>query len=402
MSTEYTRDLLGRITRKVETLGGVTHTFDYGYDLAGRLSEVERDDVVTASYTYDPNGNRLSGPGLVAPPTYDDQDRLLTYGNASYTYTENGELATKTEGSAVTRYTLDVIGNLKSVVLPNGTVIDYVVDGQNRRIGKKVGGALVQGFLYQDQLKPIAEIDGNGNLVSRFVYATHVNVPDYLIKGGVTYRIITDHLGSPRLVVNTANGSITQRLDYDEFGNVLVDTSPGFQPFGFAGGLYDRDTGLVRFGARDYDPETGKWTAKDAIRFAGGDTNLYRYSGGDSINAIDPSGHEQLYKCVEKDEDYRKTKVVCDLMGQANELCPLLKQIAAGNALLRCSSGDVGRSDNGGSDNGGSDNGGSDNGGGGAGKVCEEPEPWPDPEPEMCPVHINGRTVWVPCSDLGS
>jgi RHS repeat-associated protein len=103
----------------------------------------------------------------------------------------------------------------------------------------------------------------------------------YLIKGGVTYRIISDHLGSPRLVINTTDGTIAQRLDYDEFGNVTLDTNPGFQPFGFAGGLYDRDTKLVRFGARDYDLKTGRWTAKDPSRFNGGDTNLYRYAFDD-------------------------------------------------------------------------------------------------------------------------
>ncbi|MCZ7625927.1 MAG: RHS repeat-associated core domain-containing protein [Candidatus Methylomirabilis sp.] len=108
------------------------------------------------------------------------------------------------------------------------------------------------------------------------MYGSRSNIPDYMIKGGVTYRIISDHLGSPRLVVNTADGSIAQQLDYDEFGNVLTDTHPGFQPFGFAGGLYDPDTGLVRFGARDYDAGTGRWTAKDPIRFKGGDTNPLR------------------------------------------------------------------------------------------------------------------------------
>ncbi len=41
---------------------------------------------------------------------------------------------------------------------------------------------------------------------------------------------------------------------------------PGFsQPFGFAGGLYDADTGLVRFGARDYDPETGQYVFQEKI-----------------------------------------------------------------------------------------------------------------------------------------
>ncbi len=79
-------------------------------------------------------------------------------------------------------------------------------------------------------------------------------------------------------------------MDYDEFGQVITDTNTGFQPFGFAGGLYDRDTKLVRFGARDYDAETGRWTAKDPIRFAGGDTNLYGYVVNDPVNGIDPNG----------------------------------------------------------------------------------------------------------------
>jgi len=125
----------------------------------------------------------------------------------------------------------------------------------------------VQGFLYENQLEPVAELDGSGNLVSRFVYCGcgAGNIPQYLLKNGATYRIIADHLGSPRLVIDSTTGAIVQRMDYDEFGTVILDTNPGFQPFGFAGGIYDRDTGLVRHGARDYDPETGRWTAKDPI-----------------------------------------------------------------------------------------------------------------------------------------
>ena len=106
------------------------------------------------------------------------------------------------------------------------------------------------------------------------------------------YRIISDSLGSPKLVVDTANGTIAQQMEYDEYGNVLSDSNPGFQPFGFAGGIYDKDTGLVRFGARDYDSESGRWTAKDPIRFMGGDTNLYGYVVNDPVNFIDPEGLE--------------------------------------------------------------------------------------------------------------
>jgi RHS repeat-associated protein len=91
-------------------------------------------------------------------------------------------------------------------------------------------------------------------------------------------------------VIDVATGTVAQRMEYDEFGRVTTDTNPGFQPFGFAGGLYDRDTGLVRFGARDYDATTGRWTAKDEMLFAGGDANLYGYVLHDPLNLIDPEG----------------------------------------------------------------------------------------------------------------
>src|SRR3990172_6472136 len=116
-----------------------------------------------------------------------------------------------------------------------------------------------------------------------------------MVKGSTTYRIITDHLGSPRFIVDTTTGTVAQEIDYDEFGNIIFDTNPGFQPFGFAGGLYDQHTKLTRFGARDYDSETGRWTAKDPILFAGGDTNLYGYAGNNPVNKIDPLG---LYDCT--------------------------------------------------------------------------------------------------------
>jgi RHS repeat-associated protein len=142
----------------------------------------------------------------------------------------------------------------------------------------------------------VAELDGSGNLVSRFVYCGcgASNIPQYLVKSGVTYRIISDHLGSPRLVIDVTSGAIVQRIDYDEFGTVTLDTNPGFQPFGFAGGIYDRDTGLVRHGARDYDPETGRWTAKDPLRFKARDMNLYGYVFNDPVNGVDPSGLEDF------------------------------------------------------------------------------------------------------------
>lgn len=99
-----------------------------------------------------------------------------------------------------------------------------------------------------------------------------------------------DHRGSVNLVVDVDSGAIEQKITYSEFGEVLSDTNPGFQPFGFAGGLYDPDTKLVRFGARDYDGKLGRWLSKDPIRFAGGDENLYGYVLNDPVNLIDYKG----------------------------------------------------------------------------------------------------------------
>jgi RHS repeat-associated protein len=292
-AVQDTSDALNRISQHTETIGGVTHTYAYTYDANGRLTQVTQDGNTVAQYTYDANGNRLTfndsnGQGSA---TYDAQDRLLTYGTNTYTYTANGYLASKTDTAThqTTSYTYDALGNLTHVTLPNGTAIDYIVDGTGNRIGKKVNGTLVQGFLY-DGTRLVAELDGSGHVVSQFVYGTSGVTPEYMIKGGVEYRIIMDERGSVRLVVKATTGQVAQQLSYDAFGNVTQDTSPGFQPFGFAGGLYDRDTGLVRFGARDYDAQTGRWTAKDPLLFGGGQANLYAYAGNDPVNYSDPTG----------------------------------------------------------------------------------------------------------------
>lgn len=69
-----------------------------------------------------------------------------------------------------------------------------------------------------------------------------------------------------------------------------LNFNPGLQPFGYAGGLYDPDTKLVHFGAREYDSSIGRWLQRDPIGFRGGDTNLYGYVLNDPVNFVDPSG----------------------------------------------------------------------------------------------------------------
>ena len=250
-------------------------------------------------YTYDDNGNRLAvldGSGVVIESgTHDAQDRLLAYGDSTYEYTANGELLSKTTGGTEqTDYDYDVNGNLRSVMLPDGTVVEYQIDPAGRRVGRVVDGVAENRWLWSSRLGMAAELDEGGAVTARYVHATGINVPDYIDESGSILRIITDHLGSPRLVVNTTTGHVVGRIDYDEWGNVTRDDSPGTIPFGFAGGLYDTETGLVRFGYRDYDAEVGRWTAKDPIGFGGGDTNLYAYVGNEPVRRVDPSGLQAM------------------------------------------------------------------------------------------------------------
>jgi len=318
------RDKLGRIVQKRETVLGVQGpVVKYLYDLAGRLVGVCEDGAKVREYVYDANSNRELAKTCAASSTcdltpctasssvagvFDAQDRMTGYGDLEYAYTYNGELTTKTlpgNPPLVTSYEYDVLGNLRHVELPDATEIDYLIDARNRRVGKKVDGVLVKGWLYQDQLEPVAELDGAGNVVSEFVYGSRAHVPDYMIQGGAMYRIVSDHLGSLRLVVRTSDGCVMQKMVHDEWGKVLLDQvcgeaccmGSGFVrvPFGFAGGLYDEQTGLVRFGARDYDPEAGRWTGKDPLFFYSGSVNTYDYCVTDPTSWIDPDGERIEY-----------------------------------------------------------------------------------------------------------
>ena len=228
------RDAAGRITGKTETVQGVTSEDVYTPDAAGRLATVTRNGLVVESYTYDQNGNRLSGTNSAASAsgTYDAQDRMTAYGAATYTYGPNGDLRTRTAGGQTTTYSYDALGNLLGAWLPDGRVIEYVVDGLNRRVGKKVNGALVEGFLYDGQLRPVAWLDGTGAVKATFVYGLHVNVPEYM----------TTHARAHSASSTTTSArpgwwwtclhrsAVVQRMDYDSFGQVLADSNPGFQP----------------------------------------------------------------------------------------------------------------------------------------------------------------------------
>ena len=293
-SWNLARNDSGRISGKTETIDGATSNYAYTYDPMGRLLTVTQDGGLVQEYRYDANGTRNyemnALRGIVGRTfTYSDEDHLLTAGSVSYLYDYDGFPVSKTDGSDVTQFDYSTRGELKSVTLPGGTSIQYVHDPMGRRIAKKVNGAIVEKYLWQGLTRLLAVYDGSDGLLMRFAYAD-ARMPVAMTRSDGTYYLAYDQVGSLRIVAD-ASGNVVKRIEYDSFGNIITDTAPAFEvPFGFAGGLHDRDTRLVRFGYRDFDPDIGRWTAKDPIGFAGGDTDLYGYCLNDPVNWVDPEG----------------------------------------------------------------------------------------------------------------
>jgi RHS repeat-associated protein len=293
-SWNLTRDNNGRITNKTETIDSTTSDYVYTYDPMGRLLTVTKNGDLVEEYQYNANGTRIYEMKSLREIadrnfSYDNEDHLLTAGSAVYSYNLDGFLAAKTDGSEVTTYDYSSRGELLAVTFSDGRIIEYVHDPLGRRIAKKVSGIIVEKYLWQGLTRLLAVYDGSDNQLMRFEYAEG-RMPVAMTKNGSTYYLTYDQVGSLRIVAD-ASGYVVKRIDYDSFGNIIDDTNPAFEvPFGFAGGLHDQDTGLVRFGYRDYDLDTGRWTAKDPIFFYGGNTDLYGYCLNNPINRIDPLG----------------------------------------------------------------------------------------------------------------
>jgi len=274
----------------------------------GRLLTVTKDGVLVEEYQYDSAGTRSyemnSLRGIAGRSfTYSDEDHLLSAGDALYQYDVDGFLLNKAEGADITQYDYSSRGELLSVALPDGTLVEYVHDPFGRRIAKKIDGVIVEKYLWQGMTRLLAVYDGTDNLLMRFEYADG-RMPVAMTSGGSRYYLSYDQVGSLRAVTD-GSGNVVKSIDYDSFGNIITDSNPSFNiPFEFAGGLHDRDTGLIRFGYRDYDPDVGRWTAKDPILFAGGDTDLFGYCLNDPVNLIDPYGLYSLKQGLEDTATY--------------------------------------------------------------------------------------------------
>ncbi len=290
---ELARSDDSRITRRTETVSGETHTYDYRYDADGQLLEVERDAgtaqaAVTERYAYDANGNRRSrqvGAAAAEAATFDAEDRLTVRGTTAYDYDAGGFL--KSRGAD--QFDYSARGELLTATV-GGTTVTYRYDALGRRVARVQGNQTTQ-YLYGDPGNPVrvtATRSAAGVLTT--YYYDDEGMLYAFERSGSRFFVGTDQVGTPRVVTNSAGVVQTVRA-YDAFGHLLSETQPTFDlPIGYAGGLEDRVTGLVRFGFRDLDTITGRWTARDPALYDGGQANLYTYVAGDPVALRDPLG----------------------------------------------------------------------------------------------------------------
>ncbi len=302
----------GRLAKKTEQSPFFTHHYIYVYDFKDHLERVLLNGEIVEDYSYTNQGQRVMQYSSHNPPPlylrYNPQNQLLARENTAWIYDKNGAVSKKMvnslygTGGNQTKYFYDGDTRLDKVILPNGDVIKYTygkgkgLAAQNP-VAKYFNNKLAVEYIWADELRLGLCRDYQQNLKFTFKYAQRVCPEQVIIsrmgnreKGQVTALCGCDQAGSLKLLTSTS-GKLFKHIHFDSFGNALKDSDPTFHlPIGFAGGLTDKDTGLVRFGYRDYDSDMGRFLCPDPLGFGGVDNDLYDYCMDDPVSLVDSNG----------------------------------------------------------------------------------------------------------------
>jgi RHS repeat-associated protein len=313
-SSSYSYDAVGRMTnvRHQNSAGTNLANLTYTYDLDGRVTS-EKTNGALKSFTYDAT-NQLTNDA-VKTYTYDATgnrtmtgyqtgtgNQLKNDGVYTYTYDAEGNLTKKSKGTNGDTWTYgyDNANHLiwvKDAATDGGSatmLATYVYDALGNRIEKDVwqgGVTTVTRFAY-DGTEVWADLNSSNQLQTRYVWGDDGGPPLARVSAGTAAVAwyLPDQEGSVRNLTDNS-GVLQDTITYDGFGNVASESSASFSDrYKYAGGEYDKETGLQHDGARYYDPATGRWLQQDPIGFTAGDPNLYRFVGNDPTNVIDPSG----------------------------------------------------------------------------------------------------------------
>jgi RHS repeat-associated protein len=294
----YQYDLGSNITqleygRKLPDQQWVHSLETFAYDSLDRLISAQG-DYGSLSYSYDPVGNRTSLNDSVY--TYNAMNELLSISNGTvFAYDENGNLITKIDGNDTWSYTYDTRNHLVEVEKNQQILFQYGYDGDGRRIQKTEWIESLQEYQTTVYIYSGMNVIYEKNL-NTGQYATYVYGPTGRIAkkvGTLTDYYHTDHLGSTRLITDESGNTVTD-ISYTPFGESVLN---GEEDSYLYTGKETDGTGLYYYGARYYDPQTGRFITKDALR---GDIknpqslNLYTYCLNNPLRYVDPLGFDAL------------------------------------------------------------------------------------------------------------
>jgi len=279
-------DAAGRITSIADPLGARAFT----YDQTDRLISEQIGDTTTA-YSYDKVGNRTGvtvGMNPTEVTTFDAADQMLTRGDRTYSYTSRGAVRAMTDGSGTTTYGYNGRGALTSIAEPASTT-SFTVDDDGVPVSQTTG-TMTTDYLF-DPASGGADLLGSvtAGVTTRLLRAKSV----FGIRtGSSTETVLFDHQNSVRARVNSS-GQRTDR-NFDSFGQSVGTASSVGLP-GYAGGV-TMTGGLVRFGARLYDPGSGRFIAPepDGLRESNNRFGPYVYAQDDPVGRTDVTGRFSL------------------------------------------------------------------------------------------------------------
>jgi RHS repeat-associated protein len=298
----YMLDPVGNRTSVTEDTG---RAVTYGYDPLSRLTQ----EVISApgsgdqafAYSYDATGNRLSkdGPTGATSYAYDANSRLTSMTepagrNTTFGYDDNGNMLSKSDPSGTTSLEYNGADRLTAVTSPTGAVTQYSYDGFDNRIAKTDPSGTVNYLI--DPLgtaglsETVRESDSSGAVLADYTYANGQLISKDRSTGPSF--VLSDAQQSTRLLTD-ASGNITDRYDYDAFGNLLSRSGATPNNYLFNGQEFDGSLNAYNLRARNYDPSLGRFLSRDPFPGFSSDPsslNPYSYAHNNPINRFDPTG----------------------------------------------------------------------------------------------------------------
>jgi len=300
-------DVMGDIVQASGSIAPTTPDRQYGYDPLYRLTTAQTGATPPSpleGYTYGKTGDRLSASLNGATPTAYSytagSHRLASVGGTARTYDGNGN----TQTGIVTGLTLtyDDKNRLSKAQQPHAVNINYVTNGRGERVNKN--GTTTAGpattlvgvsYSYDEGGQLLGEYPAlTGAVPTEYIYLD--GTPIAVVKGTSLAYVETDHLGTPRQVVDPATNTALWAWDFlaSTFGAGVPNQSPmgaGAYTFNlrFPGQYYDAETGLNYNYFRTYEPGTGRYVETDPLGLVAGN-NVYGYVHGAPLSKTDRQG----------------------------------------------------------------------------------------------------------------